>query len=195
MRDRNTMFLTSSSSYLFTRPYMDSTGFEMSTVEADCMFSDALDAIGMVADIFENSYNEDHDSTIYKFHFDRIYEYFELCRKLARQKGIAFHREPRVEEARKFINNELGDVPDYSIDWAVFIPKKLNSNEKKTYSVLIELGCEFYSYVPLVDSLYNIRDFFYEKEKELRAEMENPKVLPLPKPKQQTKSNPQRRAA
>ena len=175
----------------------DSTGFDMGTVEAECMFSDALDAIGMVADTIEDSYIEDHDSTIYKFHFDRMYEYFELCRKLARQKGIAFHNEPWVEEARRFINNELGDVPDYSIDWAVFIPKKLNRNEKKTYSVLIELGCEFYAYVQLVDSLYNIRDFFYEKEKELRAETEKPKVLPLPKPKPktQTKSNPQRRAA
>ncbi len=173
----------------------DSTGFDMGTVESDCMFSDALDAIGMVADTIEDSYNEDHDSTIYKFHFDRMYEYFELCRKLARQKGIAFHNEPRVEEARRFINDELNDVPDYSIGWTTVIPKKLNGNPKKTYSVLIELGCEFYSYVPLVDSLYNIRDFFYEKEKELHAEMEKPMVLTLQQTKQQTKSNPQRRAA
>lgn len=171
----------------------DSTGFDMGTVDGDCMFSDALDAIGMVADIIEDSYNEDYDSTFYKIHFDRMYEYFELCRKLARQKGIAFHNEPRVEEAKRFIDSELGDVPDYSIGWNIFIPKKLNGNEKKTYSVLIELGCEFYNYVPLVDSLFNIRDFFYQKEKELRTEMETPKIISLPNPKNQ--SNPQRRAA
>lgn len=169
----------------------DSTGHDMGLVDGDCMFTDALEAIEKVADHVEFSYNEDYDTNLYKFQFDQMYEYFELCRKLARQKGIAFRNEPRVKEAEQFIDSEFQDIPDYCIGWNVFIPKKLNGNEKKTYSVLIELACEFYSYVPLVDSLYNIRDFFYKEEKKLRAEMESPKIITLPKPK----SNPQRRAA
>lgn len=174
----------------------DSTGCDMGgSVDGDCMFSDALDAIGMVADKIEYSYVEDYDSTIHKIYFDQMYEYFELCRKLARQKGIAFENEPFVQQAKRFIEQELQDVPDYSIGWNIFIPKKLTGN--KTYSVLIELGCEFYSYVPLVDSLYNIRDYFIEHEKELRAELEKPKIIQLPKskPKRKAKSQPARRAA
>lgn len=174
----------------------DSTGLEIGGgIDGDCMFSDALDAIGMVADKVEYFYNEDNDSNLNKIYFDQMYEYFELCRKLARQKGIAFENEPCVRQAKRFIERELQDVRDYSIGWNIFIPKKLTGN--KTYSVLIELGCEFYSYVPLVDSLYNIRDYFIEHEKELRAELEKPKIIQLPKSKQRrkAKSQPARRAA
>lgn len=167
----------------------DSTGYDMGSLDVDNMYSDALEAIWKVTDDIEESYIDDYDSNLYKFHFDRMHEYFELCRKLARQKGIAFQNEPRVEEAKRFIESELLDVPDYSIGWNVFIPNKLGGN--KAYCVLVELGCEFYSYVPLVDSLYNIRDFFYEKEQELRAELETPTVIQMPKPK----PNVKRRAA
>lgn len=167
----------------------DSIGRNIGPVDGDNMFSDALDAIGMVADTIEESYVEDYDSNLYKFHFDRMHEYFELCRKLAKKKGIAFQNEPRVDEAKRFIHSELYGIADYSIGWNVFIPNKLGGN--KAYCVLVELGCEFYSYVPLVDSLYNIRDFFYEKEQELRAELEKQTVIQMPKPK----PNVKRRAA
>lgn len=174
----------------------DSTGFDMGgDLDGECMYEDALNAIGIVADKIEYAYLEDYDNTLHKFYFDQMYEFFELCRKLARQKGIAFRNEPHVIDAIECIESELGDIPDYSIGWNIFVPKKLNGN--KTYSVLIELGCEFTSFIELVEALYNIRDYFISQEKMLRKELEKPKIVPLPKSKskRKPKSNPTRRAA
>lgn len=158
----------------------ESTGKTLSdSIDGDCIYGEALDAIHYVAPMVDYSYIEDFESVVYKITFEKMPEFYELCKKQARQKGIEFKNHPLVIESEKFMDCQMHCTNTYCISWCTFLPKKVK--KKKSYSLLFELSCEFYNYVELVDALYSIRDYFIEEERKLRTQMETPKIIPMKK--------------
>lgn len=158
----------------------ESTGKTPSeSIDGDCMYGEALEAIGMCAPKVDSWYNEDYDNVLYKITFEKMHEYFELCRKQAKELKIPFKSHPLVIKAVEQIDRYMRYTNSYCLGWSTYIPKKLV--KKKSYCLLIELSCEFYDYVELVDSLYSLRDYFIEAEANLRKNMETPKIIKMPK--------------
>lgn len=149
------------------------------SIDGDGMYSEALEAIGMCSPTVETWYNEDYDSVLYKITFEKMHEFFELCRKQAAQQKISIKSHPLVIKTYKEIDKRMYYTNSYCISWNLYVPQKLN--KKKCYCLLFELSCEYYNYVELVDCLYSIRDYFINAEKELREELEPPKIIKMPK--------------
>ena len=73
-----------------------------------------------------------------------------------------------------------------NIAWNLWIPKKIV--KKKRYIFLVETGCYFEQHIELLDTLYEVRDYYDQKSRELDEELHGkPKVIKLPKVRKETR--------
>lgn len=136
-------------------------------------------ALGDVADSI-SAEMDDYDSYIQKFFFPGMEEFYRLCREYGRKNGVSFKNNPYVKEAADFVNREMNGIDSYCISWSLFTPKKVT--QKKWPCLAVFTSVEFYQPVQLVESLYNIRTFYMDGVKRLKAEMEQQetKTISLP---------------
>ena len=88
--------------------------------------------------------------------------------------------------AEEYVRTAIYDSPAENFAWNLWIPKKII--KKKRYIFLIETGCYFDDYVDMLNLLYEIRDYYDVKSKELEKELSNKaKIIKLPTPKKETR--------
>lgn len=161
----------------------DSRGeVETSPLDPDYYFQDSLDYIEGVSEniTFYCADDDFQEETYYNIAFDKMSLYFELCKRIARHKGISFKNLSQYKEAVSFMNRKFVDMQNYLMDWEIYIPKK--EVNKKKCMVRIMLNFEFSDYFGLVITLYEIRDFFLEKVDELQKEADklDKKIVKMP---------------
>lgn len=161
----------------------DSRGeVETSPLDPDYYFQDALDYIEGVSENITFYYADDdfQEETYHNIAFDKMSLYFDLCKRIARHKGISFNNLPQYKEAVSFMNRKFVGTQNYLMDWEIYIPKK--EVNKKKCMVRIMLNFEFSDYFGLVIALYEIRDFFLEKVEELQKEADklDKKIIKMP---------------
>lgn len=154
------------------------------TLDADFLYDAVFEAIDQICDVTDSGYNDDWNNNILKLVFPRMHNFYAMCREQCKGERRAFANSRYVIDAQSFIYREIGEINDYNIEARLITPKK--QTEKKYCCLLIELGCEFYQYVELVETLHNIRKYYLDAEKKLREELygitETKKVLLLPAP-------------
>lgn len=161
----------------------DSRGeVETSPLDPDYYFQDALDYIEGVSEkiTFYCADDDFQEETYYNIAFDKMSLYFDLCKRIARHKGISFNNLSQYKEAVTFMNRQFVGLQNYLMDWDIYIPKK--EVNKKKCMVRIMLNFEFSDYFGLVIALYEIRDFFLEKVEELQKEADklDKKIVKMP---------------
>lgn len=153
-------------------------------LDTDYFYEAAFEAIDQICDVTDSGYNDDWNSNMLKLVFPGMHSFYALCREQCKRERQDFANFRHVKDAQDFVYREIGQINDYNIDGKLITPKK--QTEKKYCCLLIELGCEFYQYVELVDTLCNIRAYYLDAEKKLRKEFygmaETVKVLCLPAP-------------
>lgn len=126
------------------------------------------------------------DSTLYKFSFPGMVKFYDLCKVHSRINKINFKKNPYVTAAEEYVKTAIYDSPAENFAWNLWIPKKII--KKKRYIFLIETGCYFDDYVDMLNLLYEIRDYYDVKSKELEKELSNKtKIIKLPTPKTETR--------
>lgn len=161
-------------------------------LDPDFLYEAAFEAIDQICEVTDSGYNDDWNNNILKLVFPGMHSFYALCREQCKRERRSFTNFRHVKDAQNFVYREIGEINDYNIGARLITPKK--QTEKKYCCLLIELGCEFYQYVELVETLCNIREYYLDAEKKLRKELygmsETVKVLRLPAP-----SSEARRAA
>ena len=135
----------------------------------------ALDDVAPSVSAEENDYDY-----IQKFYFSGMKEFYQLCREYGRQNHVSFKNNRYVKEASDFVDHEMNGIDSYCIGWRLFTPKKIT--DRKWPCLAVFTTPEFYQPVQLVESLYNIRSFYEEGVKRLKAELERQetKIISLP---------------
>lgn len=138
-------------------------------------YYNALDDVAPSVSAEENDYDY-----IQKFCFSGMEEFYQLCREYGRQNHISFKNNRYVKEASDFVDHEMNGIDSYCIGWSLFTPKKIT--DRKWPCLAVFTTPEFYQPVQLVESLYNIRSFYEEGVKRLKAELEQQetKIISLP---------------
>ena len=125
-------------------------------------------------------------SILYKFSFPGMVKYYDLCKEHSKINKINFKKNPYVISAEKYVDSVIRYSGVCNIAWNLWIPKKII--KKKRYIFLIETGCYFDDYVDMLNLLYEIRDYYDVKSKELEKELSNKaKIIKLPTPKKETR--------
>lgn len=125
-------------------------------------------------------------SVLYKFSFPGMIKFYELCKEHSKINKINFKKNPHVIEAENCINNIIRTSYLQNIAWNLWIPKKIV--KKKRYIFLIETGCYFEQHIELLDTLFEVRDYYDQKSRELDEELHGkPKIIKLPKVEKETR--------
>lgn len=159
----------------------DYTGEYEDTLLDEDYFPDAYyTALSAVAKEYDYGWIEMTDTYVHKFCFPAMREYYRLCREYGKINRISFKRNRFVTEATAFINSEMGDIRDYSIDWLLFSPKA--ETKKRWPCLTVFTAVEFYRWVELIESLFHIRSFYENGVKRLTNEINCPesKIIQLP---------------
>lgn len=124
------------------------------------------------------------DSILYKFSFPGLVEFYELCKEHSKLNKINFKKNPHVTEAENDICEIIETSYLRSIRWDLWIPRKIV--KKKRYMLIIETGCYFEQHIELLDALFEIRDYYDQKSRELYEELYGkPKVIKLTEAQQE----------
>lgn len=108
-------------------------------------------------------------STLYKFTFPGMVKFYDLCKEYGRKNKISFKRNPYVLGAEEFIKNAIDISCVRNFAWNLWLPKKIV--KKKRYIFLIETGCYFEQHTEMLDLIYEVRDYYDRKAKELDEEL------------------------
>lgn len=120
------------------------------------------------------------NSVLYKFSFPGMIKFYDLCKEHSRLNKINFKKNPYVTAAEDYVRTAIDNAYVRNIAWNLWIPKKIV--KKKRYIFLVETGCYFEQYIELLDTLYEVRDYYDQKSRELDEELHGkPKVIKLPK--------------
>lgn len=138
-------------------------------LDSDYIFENQYETIYMMASSFYTEYDDRNDATIFIIMFPKMREYYELCREYGRKHKLSRKNNSFFTEAGKYVYKKLNQVNSYSIDWKLCTPKKIV--KKKALQLIVFLGPEFFQPVELVESLFEIRDFYEEGVKKLKAEL------------------------
>ncbi len=122
-------------------------------------------------------YKEEYDSTIYFFRFPQLHEFYTLCKLLCRKEGVNFRKSVYATEAENFVRQTLLSLNGYCFGWNLWVPKKLV--KKRAYTFLVEIGCEFYDYLEMIDAVLTVREYYTEKCEELRKLLGKPKTVKM----------------
>ena len=125
-------------------------------------------------------------SVLYKLSFPGMVKFYELCKEHSRINKINFRKNPHVIDAENRINNIIRTSYIQNIAWNLWIPRKIV--KKKRYIFLVETGCYFEQHIELLDILFEVRDYYDRKAKELDEELHGKlKVIKLPKVQKETR--------
>lgn len=149
-------------------------------LDSDILWEAYYDALGDVTPEFDCGSVDDWETYVHKFCFPDMREYYRLCREYGKKHKVSFKRNRFVKEAEAFVHYEMSGIESYSIDWMLFAPK--SETPKRWPCLAVFTSAEFYQPVPLVESLYNIRSYYADAVKRLKAEMEQQetKLVSLP---------------
>lgn len=136
-------------------------------IDGDQFFFQANDIVLALA---QTGYYLDHtESTLYFFRFEEMDEFYDLCKEHSRRNKINFKKDPYVKAAYDFVMDTIRNSGMENIAWAYWIPRKLYKSRE--HRILIETGCYFMEWLEMVQTLFEIRAYFENKVKELRAEL------------------------
>ena len=127
---------------------------------------------------------EHTDSILYKFSFPGLVKFYELCKEHSKLNKINFKKNPHVTEAENNIREIIKISYLQNIAWNLWIPRKII--KKKRYMFIVETGCYFEQHIELLDTLFEIRDYYDQKSRELYEELYGkPKVIKLTEAQQE----------
>lgn len=154
----------------------DHTGTIIGEFLDEDFFSEfSYESLLMVAEEFTGSYIEETDQVVHKMLFPYMRLFYDLCREYSRINRIGFKKNPHVQNALGFVNEELSGIYDYDFEWLLCTPKK--DTRKKQCALILFIGMEFYSFVQLLEALYNIRDYYHRAASTLLIEIYGKKGL------------------
>ncbi len=126
------------------------------------------------------------NSILYKFTFPGMVKFYDLCKEYGRNNKISFKKNPYVIEAEDFISDVINNSYVQNFAWNLWLPKKII--KKKRYVFLIETGCYFEQHTEMLALIYEVRDYYDRKSKELDEELHGkPKIITLPKVRKETR--------
>ena len=154
-------------------------------IDADYLYECRYEAIDEIAEYAVYAYSRGGEMNIDHIVFPSMRQFYSLCREHSRRNRISFKNNPYVQEAAKFVENQMRNIDDYDINWRLQAPKK--EYPKKHCELIVYTGMEFFQPVELVESLCKIREYYIDAEKKLRLELygektNEPPVLLLPSP-------------
>lgn len=122
----------------------------------------------------------DTDSIIYKFYFPELSSFYTLCKEHSRREKINFKKDPYVKAAEKFVTDAFHSSGADNFAWNLWVPPKLI--KKRAYTVIVETGTYFDSYIEIIETLYEIREYYTRQCEILREELYGTKaeVLKMP---------------
>ena len=136
-------------------------------IDGDHFFLQANDIILAMAQA--GCYLEHTESTLYFYKFEEMDEFYDLCKEHSRRNKVNFKKDPYVKAAYDYVMDTIRHSGMENIAWAYWIPRRLKG--KRQHRFLIETGSYFMEWVEMVQALFEIRAYFEEKVKELRAEL------------------------
>lgn len=148
-------------------------------IDADQFYLQANEIILTMAQT--GCYLEYTESTLYFYKFDEMDEFYDLCKEHSRRSKVNFKKDPYVKAAYAFVMDTIQHSGMENIAWAYWIPRKLCKGRQHRF--LIETGCFFMEWLEMVQVLFEIRSYFKDKVKELRAELYSKQtILTFPVP-------------
>ena len=154
-------------------------GYDGDFIDGEFFYQQALELTLTIAQ--EVIYLDYTDSHLYFFRFEAMDEFYELCKEHSRRNRVKFKKDPYIIDAENHVLGIIGCSGVENAAWNYWIPPELK--RKRQHRFLIELGCYFYEWVELIQAVFEIREYFITKVKELKAELyPAPKVLVLPTP-------------
>ncbi|MCI8472313.1 MAG: hypothetical protein HFE65_04335 [Clostridiales bacterium] len=125
-------------------------------------------------------------SVLHKFCFSSMHGFYELCREHSRRNKIKFRKNPHVIKAEEQVHQFIVDSDAENFCWNLWTPRKIVN--KKWDILLIETGCYFQDYVAMIDTLYEIQEYYTEQSELLKQELYGtPKIIKLPTAKKETR--------
>lgn len=153
-------------------------GHSGSILDSDTFYTNAFEvmAINLDAEVIGLEHT---DSTLYKFNFPELHTFYTLCKEYSKVNRINFRKNPYVKAAGKFVDDTFRHSGADSFAWNLWVPPKLV--KKRAYTVIVETGTYFDDYIEIIDTLYEIKDYYAKQIEALKKELHgNAKIIKLP---------------
>lgn len=138
-------------------------------VDPDFEYQAYLNALENISDFYRSDCNEADDAEILYFSDRTMMEYYWLCREYARLKEIPFDVCPYVGNAKKHAREWLYVDGCYycSYELEIDLEKKWGCGIWFTY-----YSSEFWEFIPLLERMLEVLDFYKAELSKLRSEVE-----------------------
>ena len=140
-------------------------------IDSDFEYQACVNALENISDFFQSDCdeNDDDDAEILYFSDRTMMEYYWLCREYARLKEISFDVCPYVRNAKKHAREWLYVNGCYycSYELEIDLEKAWGCGIRFEYST-----CEFWEFLPLLERMLEVLDFYKTELPKLRSEME-----------------------
>ena len=146
-------------------------------IDGDRFYETALETVYDMSEHVE--FMDYTESTLYFFSFPEMRQFYKLCQEHSRKNRVKFKKNPYIQNAMDFVENNIRYSGMQNIAWNYWMPSKLV--KKKQHQFLIETGMYFQEWVEMIATLFEIRQYFREKCKELQLELYPPLTLVKPK--------------
>ena len=124
-------------------------------------------------------YLEITDSTLYKFCFPELHNFYTLCKEHSKRNHITFRKDPYVKAAEEYVADAFCCTESPNFAWNLWVPPKLV--KKRAYTVIVETGMEFMEYAEILETLYDIKEHYAGLITALKKELsDRSNIIPLP---------------
>lgn len=124
-------------------------------------------------------YLEITDSTLYKFCFPELHNFYTLCKEHSKRNHISFRKDPYVKAAEEYVADAFRCTESPNFAWNLWVPPKLV--KKRAYTVIVETGMYFMEYAEMIETLYDIKEHYAGLITALKKELsDRSNIIPLP---------------
>ena len=135
------------------------------SLDADNFYDAVLCALEGCCDFVKCNYDENSEDSSFYFSDPCMLEYYRLCRTYSSRRGIKLKDNPFMKKAGRYVYESLSGP--YTCDYILHT----KINREHASGIYFVHSVEFYDYLPLLEKMLDILQFYKDGAAKLKAEL------------------------